>query len=235
MSARSWSRRSSDEYPGVRSQSVQSLSPGVNVAGARRLLRYARACVYTESLHSLEPLLRSPSCAVNARFWLFMSAIRFGTPVVAWMSEYGRSPHSPIAYPLCSFACVLWDWPPQPEATAIVVVIAAASSEASAGTNSFRNTWISLVRPEVPATGTLGRSVIQIRALRPAYTASTRDLHRLVAENGQVRLLRDPGRVARRTAAPAGVYGAGRSAWRTPPSPFVLALRVRSRARLRLR
>src|SRR5262249_20356737 len=31
-----------------------------------------------------------------------MSAIRFGTPVVAWRSEYGRSPHRPIAHSLTS-------------------------------------------------------------------------------------------------------------------------------------
>jgi hypothetical protein len=30
--------------------------------------------------------------------WLFMSSSRFGTPFVACVSEYGMSPHSPIAY-----------------------------------------------------------------------------------------------------------------------------------------
>src|SRR6266571_1599427 len=38
--------------------------------------------------------------------WLFMSAIRFGTPVCACTSEYGRSPRSPIAYSNVLFVSV---------------------------------------------------------------------------------------------------------------------------------
>ena len=44
------------------------------------------------------PALRSPSCTENSMSWLFMSAIRFGTPVCACTSEYGTSPQRPIAY-----------------------------------------------------------------------------------------------------------------------------------------
>src|SRR6478609_6000063 len=44
------------------------------------------------------PFLRSPSYTENSMSWLFMSAMRFGTPVCACTSEYGRSPQRPIAY-----------------------------------------------------------------------------------------------------------------------------------------
>src|SRR6266550_5041127 len=54
-SARSLSSCASDEYPAVRSQSVQSLSPGVKAAGARSELRYPSAWVETASVHSLDP------------------------------------------------------------------------------------------------------------------------------------------------------------------------------------
>src|SRR5689334_1990841 len=49
---RSWSRRSRDEKPPLegRSQSVQSLSPGVRMAGAFRELKKPSACVYKASL-----------------------------------------------------------------------------------------------------------------------------------------------------------------------------------------
>ena len=78
-----------------RSQSVQSLSPGVRIAGARNELKYPRACVYKASLQVVGvvelgvplPALRSPSCTVKARSCEFMSAIRLGTPVMAWTSE----------------------------------------------------------------------------------------------------------------------------------------------------
>src|SRR5262245_18586736 len=49
------------------------------------------------------PALRSPSCTLNARCWSFISAIRFGTPVRACTSLYGRSPQRPIAYFACEF------------------------------------------------------------------------------------------------------------------------------------
>ena len=88
-----------------RSQSVQSLSPGVKIAGAFSELKNVSAWMYSASLHVVGvvdpavqlPALRSPSCAVNARSCVFMSAIRFGTPTVACTSEYGKSPQSPIA------------------------------------------------------------------------------------------------------------------------------------------
>jgi hypothetical protein len=38
-------------------------------------------------VHGLLALLMSPSLAVKANGWLFMSAIRFGTPTVFWTSE----------------------------------------------------------------------------------------------------------------------------------------------------
>jgi len=68
---RSWSRRSSDEKPPfeARSQSVQSLSPGVNMAASFSELKYPRAWVYKASLQVVGveepdvplPALRSPS------------------------------------------------------------------------------------------------------------------------------------------------------------------------------
>jgi hypothetical protein len=45
----------------------------------------------------LRQFLMSPSWTLNARCWRFMSEIRFGTPVAAWASEYGRSPQRPMA------------------------------------------------------------------------------------------------------------------------------------------
>jgi hypothetical protein len=54
------------------------------MAGARRLLNIAFASVYRLSGHGPLPALRSPSWTLNARSWLFMSAIRFGTPTVFW-------------------------------------------------------------------------------------------------------------------------------------------------------
>ena len=90
---RSWSRRSRELNPPFdgRSQSVQSLSPGVKIAGAFRALKKPRAYVYRASLQVvgvtelavLLPPFKSPSCTVKASFCLFMSAIRLGTPVKA--------------------------------------------------------------------------------------------------------------------------------------------------------
>src|SRR5262249_509315 len=83
---RSCESRSSDEKPpfDARSQSVQSLSPGVNTAGARSELKYPSERTYRALSHGLfEPALRPPSCTVKASRCAFMSAIRFGTPTVA--------------------------------------------------------------------------------------------------------------------------------------------------------
>jgi len=65
--------------------------------GRAERVEVVEGCVYTASVHSLEPLFRSPSCAVKARFCEFMSAIRLGTLTVACRVEYGRSPYRPIA------------------------------------------------------------------------------------------------------------------------------------------
>src|SRR5262249_44085720 len=78
-----------------RSQSVQSLSPGVKNAGCWSELKYVSACSYSASLHVVGvwepamplPAFRSPSWIENEMSELFMSAIRFGTPVWACTSE----------------------------------------------------------------------------------------------------------------------------------------------------
>ena len=94
----------------------------------------------------------SPSCAVKARFWLFMSAIRFGTPTVACGGRVrGRSPHRPIAYVACSLARS--SKPSSPEwrgcpAEAIPAVRAAAERAASVGIREFAHSAGSL--PAVP-------------------------------------------------------------------------------------
>src|SRR5438309_4974905 len=62
-----------------------------------------------------------------------MSAIRFGTPCAACRSEYGRSPHSPIAYGGSSRSAL-----PLRPPVARPAVITAAIIAATVGTSSLR-------------------------------------------------------------------------------------------------
>src|SRR5262249_20799804 len=78
---------------------------------------------------------------------LFMSAIRFGTPVWACRSEYGRSPQRPIAYS----NVLLFFLPSSPIATPAVSVTAAIAATA-------RNSTLRvLITPPLSGAGTLAR------------------------------------------------------------------------------
>ena len=52
-----------------------------------------------------------------------MSAIRFGTPIVCWWTEYGTSPHRPIEYELPP-----WSARPLPGVASALIPTAAAST-----------------------------------------------------------------------------------------------------------
>src|SRR5689334_14663101 len=80
------------------------------------------------------PAFMSPSWIENEMSELFMSAIRLGTPVRAWTSLYGRSPHRPTAY-----SNVLLLPFPLP-ATAIPAVAAAARATSRTRTSLRRDT-----------------------------------------------------------------------------------------------
>ena len=84
------------------------------------------------------PALRSPSCAVNARSWLFMSAIRFGTPTCLHVRVGEIAPEADrVGVPAASFSWPLFP-PSRRLPAAIPVVIAAATSAARTGNIQLR-------------------------------------------------------------------------------------------------
>src|SRR5262245_5312718 len=108
------------------------------------------------------PAFRSPSWTENSMSELFMSAIRFGTPVWACVSEYGKSPQSPIAYS----KVFLFVSPFEP--TAMPVTSAAAASAARMESSGLRVIVSSFRReeqePAFCSRPDLGK--VQTRALR---------------------------------------------------------------------